>query len=209
MERLIAFGCSLTYGHGLKDCFETLDKPSEYAWPSIVSKYMNRECVNKSNPGASNKRIWNNIINFNYRENDIVFVLWTYPERTSIIKRNSVVDIGPWMDSVYYNLYDEYDSNLMSKLFINHSNMFLTEKNIKVYNLVAGEGTDDIINLNNKIANNLPVYIYKLKKKYPKALDKNHPGQECHYAFAKEILNCLGIENDIPEQKKIKFLGLL
>ena len=61
-HNLVAFGCSFTYGHGLKDC--VIDQinpgpnPSKYAWPTYLS--LRLKCngfENKGIPGASNKII--------------------------------------------------------------------------------------------------------------------------------------------------------
>jgi hypothetical protein len=50
-DRLIAFGCSNTYGEGLEDCWipefrKHGPKPSKVAWPQILADKMGRECVN-------------------------------------------------------------------------------------------------------------------------------------------------------------------
>ena len=66
-NRIIAFGCSLTYGEGLKDCLPdpiNLKKakyPSKYAWPNLLSKKTNIPIINNGQPGESNKLIANNI----------------------------------------------------------------------------------------------------------------------------------------------------
>jgi len=59
--RLIAFGCSYTYGAGLEDCFTPPighgPIPSKFAWPQLVANELNMECINMSSSGASNKEI--------------------------------------------------------------------------------------------------------------------------------------------------------
>lgn len=208
MERLIAFGCSLTFGHGLPDCFTPPDHPgskhSNLAWPSILAKYMNRKCINMSTPGSSNKRIWHNVINFDYQETDIVFILWSFTDRTAILHKTHISDIGHWVEGTYYNdYYDQHDAEIMSSLFVNHANLFLKSKNIKVYNLVFSKNDLSILNFHNYKVDYIPVYISKLKEKYPKALDNRHPGLECQEVFSKKILDYLSIENNLPEHKKI------
>lgn len=210
MERLIVFGCSLTYGHGLPDCFIPPNKPgnshSNLSWPMHVAKYMNRTCVNKARPGSSNKRIWNEVINFEYQPNDIVIIQWSFVDRTSIIKANNIIDVGPWTDHAYYNeMYDENDSLLMSKLFVNHSNMFLRSKNIKLYNMIPGEEEIGILRFNDITTEHIPVYITKLRLSYPLALDKRHPGVECQEEYSKRILDYLDIPNDVPKNKPFNF----
>ena len=82
-RRLVTFGCSFTYGSALADTYEFTPGPSIYAWPNIFAKELNLECVNKVIPGASNKEILHYIQNFEFRSNDTVCVLWTYPNVVS------------------------------------------------------------------------------------------------------------------------------
>jgi hypothetical protein len=156
MSRLIAFGCSLTFGHGLPDCHcpphHPGYTPSEYAWPAILSSLTNHQCINLANPGASNKRIWKTIIDFDYELSDIVFILWSFPERSAILNKNNIQDIGPWMDDTvsknyYENSYSEYDALVQSQLFISHANGFLKEKNITVYNLIVEKSLKNVFTL--------------------------------------------------------------
>ena len=207
--RLIVFGCSLTYGHGLPDCFDPPtnpgQSPSTLGWPNILAQHLGRTCINNALPGESNKAIWNSIINFKYRSTDMVFVLWSYPERTAIITRTHIQTIGTWNNPEYYeSVYDSYDADIMSKLFINHANLFLRAKNIKVYNMVIRKEYTNLLTLkNSKVENFIPAYIGSLREKYPMALDNSHPGLECQLAFTKEILNYLKIDNNIIKPKTI------
>jgi len=199
MERLIAFGCSLTYGHGLSDCHippnHPGENPSALSWPSILAKKMNRICINESSPGASNKRIWNDIIKFSYRPNDIVFVLWSFPDRTAIIRKTEVESIGPWTGHTFYkDLYDQHDMELMSKLFINHANNFLNVKNIEAYNLVFNKQAIKFLTLEGSTIDHIPIYLEQLKKKNPLALDMRHPGHECQEIYSEEILQYINLK---------------
>lgn len=204
-KRLIAFGCSFTYGHGLPDCITFNNgpgsKPSKFSWPNIVAKQLGLTLVNKSSPGASNKKIWHEVLNFDFKENDTVFILWSYNDRYAIIKKHNIIDIGPWLSEhcFYKNMYDENDSVLMSKLFVNHANKFLDEKRIKVYNLIVERDKNEILTFCDKTVNFIPIYIKVIEKSYPKANDKLHPGLEAHMIFGKRILDFLGVENEIEE----------
>lgn len=206
MSRIIFFGCSLTYGHGLPDCHifpnNPKNKPSMLGWPVLVSNAMNKKCVNNSSPGASNKKIWNSIINFKFNSDDIVFIHWSFIERYAIIKKNTIIDIGTWSNhhDYYSKYYDNHDAELMSKLFINHANWFLEKKNLKVYNLVPKSKHLKILNLNEKI-DYIPVYIAELSKRYPAALDDKHPGLECQSVYARQILDYLEVPNTITMYK--------
>lgn len=191
--RVIAFGCSFTFGHGLPDCFtppaESGNSPSKYAWPSLVAKELDVKCINKSVPGSSNKRIWHTIVNFKFKKDDIVFIMWTTPDRSCTLNRFTDVDIGVWKDSsrAYYdNYYSPYDAKMMSKLFVSNANFLLKEKGVTVYNLTSTKQSF-IFKLDN-IIDHLPVYIGNLKTKFPLALDNAHPGVECHKETANQII---------------------
>jgi hypothetical protein len=205
MLRLVVFGCSLTYGHGLPDCFVPPTHPgpvpSKMGWPSLLAKYMNCDYTIKAAPGASNKTIWNNIINFKYKKGDIVIVLWSYTIRTSIIKSNNEHDfIGPWIDDhpYYESMYNKHDSMLMSKLFVSHANMFLANNNITIYNLVTSKSDVGILTIGGVCIPHIPVYMSKIRLFHPTASDSQHPGIQCQEDYAKKILTYLGIVNNLP-----------
>lgn len=199
MNRLVAFGCSLTYGHGLPDCFippyDPGEEPSKLAWPQLVADKLNLECINLSSPGSSNKRIWHNIINFEFEKNDLVFIMWSYKERSAIlIGPNTVEDLATWIKDkrsmAYYKfLYNDYDSSIQSKLYVSHANLFLKEKNIAVYNLITDKKYKNIFELANNTISHIPLYISdNYINKYPKALDNSHPGIECNQVFSNDII---------------------
>lgn len=196
-DRLISFGCSLTYGHGLKDCVIIDNKitcpPSQFAWPKLVADQFNINCVNMSYPGSSNKKIWKAILDFDFQDNDIVFIHWSFPDRTTIFKKTETIDIGPWDSNYdyYQKIYDDNDALLNSKLLVDHANLFLKTKNVKVYNLIPDEDIKSILKLANHVNTHIPVYIKSLSENYPKALDNLHPGEECHKAVAEEIYKYL------------------
>lgn len=215
MSRLITFGCSLTFGHGLPDCFvppkDPGSQPSKLGWPSIIAKCIDRDCVNISSPGASNKKIWYDIINFNYQKDDIVFILWSYIERSTIIHNNNKMTfVGTWVPdhkNYYKELYDQNDATIMSSLFVNHANMYLRQENITTYNMIPGTRELPILELNNLITKHIPIYLTDLRDYYPLALDKRHPGTEFQIAYAKKILDFLNIKNNLPEIKELNFFN--
>ena len=85
--RIIAFGCSQTYGHCLEDAYvvdntkwdkvTVAEQPSKLAYPQLLGDYFNCEVHNLSYPGASNRNMWYEIINFNFEPTDIVICTWT------------------------------------------------------------------------------------------------------------------------------------
>ncbi len=108
MSRLVTFGCSFTYGHGLPDCRydgdseeyndpKQVESPSKYAWPQVAADTLGVECVNMAKPGIGNKHILYRIVNFDFEPTDIVVVMWSYFDRHSVILNNgSVEDLSAW-----------------------------------------------------------------------------------------------------------------
>ena len=216
MSRLIAFGCSLTFGHGLPDCHipprDPGYTPSKYSWPAVLSSLLDRECINLANPGSSNKRIWKTIIDFDYTPSDIVFILWSYPERSAILNKNDIQDIGPWMEDTvskhyYESGYSKHDALVQSQLFISHANGFFKEKNITVYNLIVKKSFNHVFTLGGNTITHVPLYMCDdFRYYYPKALDIHHPGDECHRVFAESILTYIttGKINKLSILEKVK-----
>ena len=71
--RLLAYGCSNTFGEGLDDIWRpgdgsvrygiNLGEPSRFAWPRELGRLMKFDRVhNLAEGGASNKKIWRNIL---------------------------------------------------------------------------------------------------------------------------------------------------
>ncbi len=216
MSRLISFGCSMTYGQALPDCFTTQYgfglNPSKYSWVSLVAKTVNLECVNLAKPGSSNKRIAHDILNYKFLDDDTVFIQWTYPNRTSVIdNKHNVYNILPQhtdiKSQVYYKeLHSEYDSILQSKLYISSINMLLKSKNLKVYNLLLKKEYTDCLNLSGLITEHIPLYLDEYERAYPRALDKCHIGIEGNSMFAKHLLEHLDVDNSLPTYKKLTLM---
>ena len=103
MTRLVAFGCSNTFGQALPDVWDHENKkhtwlmegpltPSKYAWPQFVANKLNRECSNYGVPAASAKEIWYRIINTNFIKTDIVTILWPMSARFCLLKKEENSD---------------------------------------------------------------------------------------------------------------------
>ena len=224
MGRLISFGCSMTYGQALPDCFippyGVGPNPSKYSWVSLVAKTVNLECVNLAKPGSSNKRIAHDILNYKFLDDDTVFIQWTYPNRTSVFENKRIVhNLLPQhtdpkhidiKSQVYYKeLHSEYDSILQSKLYISSINMLLKSKNLKVYNLLLKKEYTDCLNLSGLITEHIPLYLDEYERAYPRALDKCHIGIEGNSMFAKHLLEHLDIDNNLPIYKKLTFMQVI
>lgn len=85
MSRIIAVGCSFTYGH----CLHTEDvRPvaaSPQAWPGLVAQHFNRECVNLSWPGSNPRYCAARILDFDFKSDDVVLILWPNIHRNWIV----------------------------------------------------------------------------------------------------------------------------
>lgn len=88
---LYAFGDSFTFGQGMPDIGNlnagTPEQTSKYVWPEHLAKLLNTEVENNSHGGASILYITKLFLD-NYhkmKSGDIVYVLWTFFERWSIL----------------------------------------------------------------------------------------------------------------------------
>lgn len=103
-KRLIAFGCSHTYGEALPDCWDK-DKnmhgkePSKLSWPYVLQQNTKfTEVINLGWPGASNKRIAKKILDFEFEEGDTAIILWTRTARHTIYKnKDQYIHMVPQM----------------------------------------------------------------------------------------------------------------
>lgn len=100
MTALYAFGCSNTFGEGLRDCYEAQphdstvfgsgQTPSQLAWPAHAARALGLECVNLALPGISNKFICQRIINTTMTRGSSAFVHWTFPHRYTIFQHQNL-----------------------------------------------------------------------------------------------------------------------
>jgi len=160
MSRLIAFGCSFTYGHGLPDCLlannEPGDQPSKFSWPYELGKLTNRQVLNLSVPGSSNQEILKRILSTEYMPDDLAVILWTHYSRDELYVDSTfhghnkdefgecTVPIGSWMvdhDSYtaetrqlakfYYLAHQDIDLLNRNWFRIHHAETYLNSINIK------------------------------------------------------------------------------
>jgi len=93
-RRIVAFGCSQTYGHGLPDCIDpnqNNSKPSQHAWPYLIDK----SCVNLAEPGGSNKLAVQRALQHNWQPNDVAVFAWTYINRSTVFGKKTI-NLGTW-----------------------------------------------------------------------------------------------------------------
>lgn len=185
--RIIAFGCSYTYGHGLPDCRDNDgqpgNQPSQFAFPALLSKKLNCECINLGKSGNSNKEIWNDVLNFQFEKNDISIITWTYYDRFCIIKSDKIQRINPWIkkERIFYMNYNNRNDMVLDFYNrLNHIDLYLEKIGIKNLNYIIEN--NDIKTPNWNLTN-----IEGEFEMLDKADDNCHPGVISHENFATKI----------------------
>ena len=213
MTRLIAFGCSNTYGQGLESRvtypFDSLKEPaSEFAWPKVLGNLLGiNDVINRAEPGASNKHIWERAITFNYRQTDIVFIHWTFQDRDCFFGK--IPKIGPWQlffndrdtsqekknaEYYYKHFYSEEDRFIDLYARVDHVDRYLREKNIRHFHLLT-PGNSRGGHASESSKKMVPQWCSArfLKTSFEKTprldegLDDNHAGIETHSSVAQRI----------------------
>lgn len=157
MSRLIVFGDSFSFGHGLDHSDLDPRVPNPKSWPYIYSELTGVEVVNLAHCGASNKFIWHNVMNCVFDPNDTVVIQWSCPDRYCVIHdydatpgidfstRNnwqvtSDDHIAQYMNwqidhpdfpqatAYYKNLYNSMDAWFETAKMIDHCNRFVKEQ---------------------------------------------------------------------------------
>lgn len=150
-NRLVVFGDSFTYGHGLPDChrepYYPGKLPSKLGWPVTLAKTLQiPEVLNLSYPGCSNRYITHAIVDYNKFENDdLVLIQFTFPFRDFYFdKYTNRKTIGSWtldtnnledLDKHWKFYLDRTDQELLTRSFENFllSYLFLSQKNVNFY----------------------------------------------------------------------------
>jgi hypothetical protein len=145
--KIWAFGCSQTYGHGLEDCIENSvewpnapgKKPSNFSYPQLIGNALNKEVINLSRPGASNKHILRRIkmAQPEMTSDDMVLIGWTNKDRHIILKEDIDLDtntdyihpnqIGKskLADIYYKNIHDDNDAEIVTRWYMNYAYLTL------------------------------------------------------------------------------------
>lgn len=199
MNRLIAFGCSFTYGEALPDnvSLRYNIKPSQYAWPNILANKMGLECVNMGECGASNKKICHNIHHFDFQQNDFIVIMWTTDNRSCVFhNQKKFMRILPGdmtlspdhllkghtnrKTKLFYQFFEtDYDSHYDKYCRVNLAKYFLDTKKLPNKHFKWFPDHDPLW------SNVEMPYIDFINDK---ALDNLHPGVKAHNAMATEIL---------------------
>lgn len=203
MSRLIAFGCSYTYGEGLDDCWtgeEHGPNPSKLAWPSLIADKLNLEVYNHGKPGTSNKHIWYEILNYDFHRDDTVIILWTHFNRSCVIRDDGTTkrllpgDTAIKPSRFTKNYYLEYwtatDALLDSFNRINYIDYYLKSKGIAVYHFTV-EIDYKIPSWSKANLISVPFFWHRLDR----ALDGVHPGIKSHKKMVKTMLKHIAGDN--------------
>ena len=205
MSRLIAFGCSFTYGQGLPNCrignnwSKIADTPSNKSWPFLLGKKLNIPVINKGVPGASNTEILYHILNFEFKSSDIVVNMWSLPNRDLYFLPNKnkkkpfrQLGLWTWGYSLYANYWikkiNESDNSVKSWLNMHHAELYLKSKNIKFIHFPISpqeleKFKPNYINLTN--------YFNLGFDHIDTCINDNHPGVESHKGVANKIYRIL------------------
>ncbi len=210
MNRLITFGCSLTYGRALEN-------PND-AWPNQLASKWNLDLVNMGISGISTKRIWWEIINFDFKKTDTVVILWTHMDRWCVLKDDdnhiewdipgkihfykdrkpeSALSIKT-AEAYYKYLHDDFDMLTQYLCYINHAYTYLQDNVGSQYHVRASQ--QDITLPFNRV-NFLPIDFQEIRDNYPKATDDCHPGKEAYTEFVTQINNTINKESSYGEKQ--------
>ena len=122
--KLVTFGCSFTYGHGLADCMaeDGSNGPtaSEQAWPSVLGKLTGMKVDNASEPGSSNLMITKAIVDYSkYTKDTVVVVMWSNNDRETIYTTNGKEKLhmlpGFLDDTMPGTFWFDKDKNILRK----------------------------------------------------------------------------------------------
>jgi len=185
MSRLVAFGCSYTYGKDLAD-------PATQSWPAVLSKLLDLECDNQAVLGAGNLEILWNIINYKFQPGDTVFIMWSHFSRDHIFEKDQLRRIR-WDDDQltkhWILTHSDYDVIIRNWLCIQHGDLFV-KKFASVYHLLGGtyheeiNSNPDCIKMDNLLEIEFINYDYAGK-------NKDHPGLKSHTMIAEKIYKCI------------------
>lgn len=205
--RIIAFGCSFTYGHGLPDCYNKNDKkqpgkyPSKYSWVNTYSNLIGLPCVNKAVPGASITRIAWNILSFNFLPKDRAIVMWPEPHRHGLINEDKFVEEFEWYNLenrrnrfYFKHMYSDVNSLYQYTMAVNGIEKYFTKNNIKFLNLEYGRSRDlfvktGVANLHNSLDfDNEGLYFnFPPSRFFDYGVDNAHPGIKQHNWYSMKL----------------------
>jgi hypothetical protein len=181
MTRLVAFGCSYTYGKDLED-------PETESWPAILAALLETEHTNQSVVGAGNLEILWNILHFDFRPTDRVVIMWSHFTRDHIFHPDGHRRIRSRDDDDltrhWVLTHDDYDANIRNWLSIHHADLFVKQF-AEVYHLFGG--TYHLERTANPKCIQMDNIIDVAFENIDFAKDLAHPGPESHRLLAEKI----------------------
>jgi hypothetical protein len=201
MTKIVAFGCSYTYGHGLYDCLDKKSNgpgpnPSNYTYLQHLAVKLKIDTVlNLAQPGVGNKYIMHKLDTNLHKINkeDIVIIQWSFIDRFSILHNSEdTTNLGPWKNKnnkisagYYKHLYSEYDNRKHTSWYINCTNSMLKHKGVtRIINTEPPDEQFDkstIIDQDSYWEDCLPNHSVD------RASDGNHPGLNSHRRYAEAM----------------------
>ena len=199
MSNIVAFGCSITYGHGLPDCFISPNGPgpvpSNFAWPALLGKKLEKNVINEAVPGSSNLEILLKILHYKFQPNDICMVYWSFYNRIDI-KRLELDPTKPHQAQV-----KEFEKSILTKpdyikhlamrnfLMIHHAALFLEEQGLSYFfldrnSMSVGAKSPDFLKTK-KYDNTQSDLSFRIDL----SLDNVHPGIKSQEKIANYIHN--------------------
>lgn len=217
IKKLIALGCSYTYGHGLTDCWNSQrqmpgPEPSKLAWPNTLTRCLNIATTkNLSKPGSSTKYALHTLANYpNLDETCLVTIMYPSHVRSfripyegdHLIPSNPTGNITKNQLYHYLKLYNELDALGTQFLYAEYLKSYVLEKTgrpllpiIMSYGYYQQTYSDLHPHLQGlpyakryfENAINLSVSKYAHIGDWPFAEDKAHPGLGWHTDTAEFI----------------------
>ena len=148
MNNLFTFGCSFTYGSGCLpgDPYVLKYKKSEddLIWPEILAKEFNLKLYNFGEPGKSNGRIIDIIIeNFDLiQKDDVVIIQKTFPYRFEAALLRDTFDHSLFtITPRTYNLllkegYSKEEANALTMVSVINDNLAFSKKTKRLFNFI-------------------------------------------------------------------------
>lgn len=215
MGRLIAFGCSNTFGHGLSDCVmpngHPPRTPSQLGWVATLGKMLQRKVVNQGIPGGSIKEAVWRFEQTEISKDDVVVILWPYYHRTCVTgytfedNRKGNLMIAPSIPSdlekgYYKDYFTDEDAFFTNSIFIKYVERTLEKIGAQYYGFV--HDPDEIEEYNKRGANICSLwqgYYHHLGYELTENL---HLDVEGNTAFAEDIYAYMNT-GIFPERKPI------
>jgi len=193
MSRLVTFGCSYTFGMGLKDIYKNptnLPFPSIYSWPNWLGIKLQMEVINKSHPGSGNKEILNKILKFNFQNDDLVIIMWSHFVRFDYYFIHNNKYEGKRVNLEYDKNTDYFwDNAYKNYLAMQHAALYLRAKNVRSLAFIAFK--PDYLQYPKPDFLDIPNFFTVEDYVKDKALDDGHFGIESHKCLAEMLYNII------------------